>query len=89
MCYSYISEITNGKEAINMWYVIIFAIGVMMGSVTSNILHLKNHIGTLRIDNSDPDGTYLFLELSKDIKSFNKKKSVVLTVKDKNYISQK
>lgn len=46
-------------------------------------------IGTLRIDTSDPDGPFMFLELSKDVNAVASKKYVVLKVNLKNYISQK
>lgn len=49
----------------------------------------KHSVGTLRIDNSDPDGPYLFLELSTNIPSFSKKKQVTLNVLDESYLPQK
>lgn len=72
-----------------MLYVFTFIIGVVLGLVIERIIIKKTHIGTLRIDNSDGDGPYLFLELSKSISSFNKRKSVLMTVKEENYIPQK
>ena len=55
----------------------------------SLIVKKKHSIGTLRIDNSDSDGPYLFLELSTNISSFNKKKQVTLNVLDESYLPQK
>lgn len=49
----------------------------------------KNPIGTLRIDSSDPDGPYLFLELETDPNVLKKEKYVTLKVDTKSYISQK
>ena len=72
-----------------MLCVFIFIIGIVCGTFISHLLIKKHSIGTLRIDNSDPDGAYLFLELTADTSSFNKKKRVVLNVLDENYISQK
>lgn len=72
-----------------MLYVFMFIMGVVFGVLLERILIKKSHIGTLRIDNSDGDGPYLFLELSKSISSFNKRKSVLMTVKEENYIPQK
>lgn len=72
-----------------MIYVFIFVVGIILGLVIERIMIKSSHIGTLRIDNSDGDGPYLFLELSKNISSFNKRKSVLMTVKEENYIPQK
>lgn len=72
-----------------MLYVFIFIIGIVCGAFTSHLLFRKHSIGTLRIDNSDPDGPYLFLELSTNISSFNKKKQVTLNVMDESYLPQK
>ena len=70
-----------------MWY--LFISGLICGIVIEKLLSRKNHIGTLRIDNSDSDGPYLFLELSKNISSFDEKKQVILDVRNENYISHK
>ena len=72
------------------WYfVIIFAIGVVIGSIITRIINRPLDIGTLRIDTSDPDGPFMFLELSKDVDSVTSKKYVILKVNLKSYISQK
>lgn len=46
-------------------------------------------VGTLRIDTSDPDGPYLFLELHTPIDEVMKQQIVTLDVNLENYISQK
>ena len=46
-------------------------------------------IGTLRIDSSDPDGPYMFLELETDPGVIKKEKYVVLKVDTKSYNSLK
>lgn len=56
-----------------MWYVAVFFLGVIFGIValgaafSINLNRLINRhvetIGTLRIDRSDPDGPYMFLEI--------------------------
>lgn len=48
-----------------MIYVFIFVTGIILGVLLERILIKNSHIGILRIDNSDGDGPYLFLELSK------------------------
>lgn len=66
-------------------------IGVCIGMVWRGV-YLKTHsIGDLRVDHSDPDGAYLFLELNKDqnIHTIERQNYVMLKVKVENYISQK
>lgn len=46
-------------------------------------------VGDLRIDRSDPDGPYLFLELDKPLSSFEQEEYVVFRIKNENYISHK
>lgn len=72
-----------------MLYVFIFVIGGICGLFINRLSLKKHSIGTLRVDNSDSDGPYLFLELSANISSFNKKKQVTLNVLDESYIPQK
>lgn len=69
--------------------VLLLLLGFIFGGVITRIIFGAFGIGVLRIDRSDPDGPYLFLELSKDMSYFSNKKYVVLRVNDKNYISQK
>lgn len=72
-----------------MELVIILAIGIVVGSIITRIIIRPLDVGTLRIDTSDPDGPFMFLELSKDVNTVASKKYVVLKVNLKNYISQK
>ena len=74
-----------------MLYFLIFIsyiVGVVMGSIITNIYrHKKTASGTIKVNTDDPDGPYLFLELSKeDLDNIVNKKQVVLDVKN---ISQK
>jgi hypothetical protein len=50
----------------------------MSGFVASNT---KAHVGSLRIDSSDPDGPFLFVELSRSIEAVYGMKYVVLDLK--------
>lgn len=70
-----------------MLYVFIFVVGIILGVIFDKFLIKSSHIGTLRIDNSDGDGPYLFLELTKSVSSFKKRKQVFMSVKEENYIS--
>ena len=69
--------------------VIIFAIDIVSASIITKIITKPLDIGTLRIDTSDPDGPFMFLELSKDVDTVASKKYVILKVNLKSYISQK
>lgn len=42
--------------------------------------------GTLRIDTSDPDGPYMFLELGEGLRDITQKKEIILKVVIKDYI---
>lgn len=72
-----------------MELVIILAIGIVVGSIITRIIIRPLDIGTLRIDTSDPDGPFMFLELSKDVDAVAAKKYIILKVNLKSYISQK
>ncbi len=66
---------------------IIFAIGVIIGCVFSSIIRRAKSVGKLRIDTSDPDGPFMFLELSKGVGDISARKQVLLEVDLKSYIS--
>lgn len=66
---------------------IIFAIGIIIGCVLSSIIRRAKFVGKLRIDTSDPDGPFMFLELSKGVGDISARKQVLLEVDFKNYIS--
>lgn len=68
---------------------ITFAIGVIVGCILVNIVQRIKSVGALRIDTSDPDGPYIFLELDKGIDTISSKKYVLLRVKLRNYIPHK
>ncbi len=67
----------------------IFVLGVLIGFIFSIIISRLLLTGTLRIDHSDSDGPFLFLELSKRIEWVISKKYVVLKVKSKDFIPRK
>ena len=46
-------------------------------------------VGVLRVDTSDPDGPYMFLELHTGVSEVMGRKQVTLDVSTKNYISRK
>lgn len=75
-------------DAIIAIIVISICIGVI-GYCLAMKKYSKKPIGTLRIDSSDPDGPYLFLELATDPNIIKKEKYVLLKVDTRSYISQK
>ena len=69
-----------------MWFVA----GLIVGIVSVAFIFRQKPVGTLRIDCSDPDGPYPFLELPRDgFQSILSKKRIVLKVNKESYISQK
>ena len=71
-----------------MFAFLMYLAGVIIGVMITRFLWLPKQVGNLRVDTSDPDGPYLFLELTKDLDSVIKKNSVVLKVRKENFISQ-
>lgn len=68
--------------------IIVFLAGVLIGTIIYAIAVKTASIGTLRIDQSDPDDSpYLFLELDKNVVYISSKKYVIMKVNLKNYIS--
>lgn len=68
--------------------VICIAVGIL-GYILAMRIYFKKPIGTLRVDSSDPDGPYLFLELETDPNIIKKEKYITLKVDIKSYISHK
>lgn len=69
--------------------VIYVVIGIVIGFIVSSIIRRKHPVGFLRIDKSDSDGPYLFLELKKSINEIVTQKTVLLEVKRKDFIPHK
>lgn len=69
---------------------LIFFIGSMIGSISSCLIFNMMYVGYLRVDHSDPyDGPYMFLELQKNIDTIERKKYVILRVKQDNLVTRK
>lgn len=71
--------------------IIVLLIGVVIGMLVSRFVFREKSVGSLRVDESDPDsGPYLFLELDRSgADAIYKKRYVHLRVELKNYISHK
>lgn len=73
-----------------MWFIVGLIIGVIVGIIGVVFIFRQKPVGTLRIDTSDPDGPYPFLELPRDgFYKIQSKKQVVLNVSTESYISHK
>lgn len=66
-------------------------IGIMVGVLLSRFIFREKPVGSLRVDESDPDSEpYLFLELDRSgADAIYKQRYVRLRVELKNYISHK
>lgn len=70
--------------------VLMAILGFVAGFISACIAVLRLKIGTLRVDQSDPnDEPYMFLEISRNTGDFTDRKYVLLDVRHENYISQK
>ena len=72
-----------------MLYVVLIVIGIALGIIFTTLMKRKKSVGFLRIDRSDPDGPYLFLELKRDPRDLYGMNLVTLEVKLENFSSQK
>jgi len=73
-----------------MEFAIIFAAGIVVGCILMNVVRRTKSIGVLRVDTSDPDGPYIFLELDKgDAEALAREKYVLMRVKLRGYIPHK
>ena len=69
--------------------VVYVVIGILIGFVVTSIIRRKHPIGFLRIDKSDSDGPYLFLELKKSVNEIISQRTVLLEVKREDFIPRK
>lgn len=75
--------------------IVIFLVGAILGIVVGRIWQhyisksKTGHSGTIRIDNSDSDGPYMFLELNEDLDTVCNKKEIVCKINNTSYLSQK
>lgn len=67
--------------------VVYVVVGIMIGFVVSSIIRRKHPVGFLRIDKSDPDGPYLFLELKKSVNEIIAEALGISTSTVSNYLN--
>ena len=73
-------------------YIIGSIVGILIGILSTWLVFriTRRSMGTLRVDQSDPDDEpYLFLELNSNVDTIKKQKHVIFDVNVENYISQK
>lgn len=63
--------------------------GIVIGGTIIFLFFNKSIDGVLRIDKSDEDAPYLFLEIKKSVGYLETRKFVRLKVKQENFISHK
>lgn len=68
--------------------IIYIFIGFTIGLVAAIVYYGKPQ-GNLRVDRSDPDGPYFFLEIKKPISNILKRNTIVLQVKYENFLTRK
>jgi hypothetical protein len=73
-----------GKEM--LMELILLTIGIVIGAALSFIFQNRKAVGVLRIDKSDSDGPYIFLELKKGVNDIAAEKTVLLEVKREDFI---
>lgn len=74
---------------IAIFVIFLFVCFTLLGYKISSIKYSKIADGTLRIDSSDPDGPYMFLELDTSLNNITKEEYITLRVDTRSYISQK
>ena len=73
-----------------MEFAIVFVVGVIFGAILMRTLSYSKSVGDLRVDRSCPDEPpLLFLELTKNVDDFARKKYVLLRINTENLISRK
>lgn len=75
-----------------MEFVLIFIAGILIGwaiALVATLIFKPKPFGDLRVDNSDPNEPYLFLELEHGLPDLKNGKEVCFRVKVEDYLPQK
>lgn len=78
------------KTAVYALIAFVLVISFIFGYVTGRVFRKQKPVetfGNLRVDRSDPDGPYLFLELDRDPDLLFMREDVTFHVVNENYIS--
>ena len=72
--------------------IIALVVGIVIGCIIMSIVQFRErnrqYVGDIRIDTSDPDGPYPFLESFIPMDALMKRKFVIMRIVCENYISQ-
>lgn len=68
-------------------FAIVF-ISLWAGYYTGKLTYRDKPMGVIRIDSSDPDGPYMFLEIATSVEDVMSRKYITLEVNTESYISQ-
>ena len=64
-----------------MWFIgLLLVIGSIIGNLATTFWFYRSSKGTLRIDKTDPDGPYMFLEIDSNVREIEKDNFVYLRV---------
>lgn len=66
--------------------IIYILIGIAIG-IVATVIYYGGPQGNLRVDRSDSDGPYFFLEIKKPISSILKRKTIVLRVRCEDFLT--
>lgn len=66
--------------------VVVYVVGAVMGYILAKGLSRPKTIGTIRIDRSDDDGPYMFLELDEPVSAFSNEKHVCVEIKNEDFL---
>lgn len=69
-----------------MELILMYAMGVFMGYILCKILLRPKSVGCIRIDNSDGEGPYMFLELDESVDNLSKRHYAYVEIKKENLI---
>lgn len=72
-----------------VWLIVGLIIGFILGLFFMAFGFASKIVGTLRVDSSNEDGPYLFLELDKSLPQVTSQKYAAIRVNTRSYISQK
>lgn len=67
-------------------FAVVYLVGMFMGYILGKFLSRPRSIGAIRIDRSDKDGPYLFLELEQPIYMFENEKYVNVEIKNEDFL---
>lgn len=73
-----------------LWMIVCILVGFLAGMVVLSMVYKekrkRDSMGYLRVDRSDPDGPFLFLELGVPITKITKQKYATFEIIDRSYV---